>query len=314
MSDATGPVPRVPVGEQVDKAVDWVSDTLALLVDTITAVLLWPPTLVLVAVFALLALLVRSARFALVALIGLLLIVSMELWEPAMETLSLVLVATLVALVLAIPVGILAARSATVSALVRPVLDFMQTMPAFVYLVPVVIFFSIGVAPGVVATIIFSLPPGVRLTELGIRQVDHETVEAGEAFGGTPWQILRGIQLPLGLPTIMAGVNQVIMLALSMAVIAGLVGAGGLGQIVVTAISRVDVALGFEAGLAVVILAIFLDRLTGAIGQPTGRSLSETLRKQARSRRLQAASAEGTPGDDPAPVGARAAPGGGGTA
>ncbi len=148
-------------------------------------------------------------------------------------------------------------------------MDLMQTMPAFVWLVPVVTLFGIGVPAGLVATVIFALPPGVRLTELGIRQVDPEIVEAGHAFGGTPRQILRGIQLPLAMPTVMAGVNQVIMLALSMAVIAGLVGGGGLGGAVMTSISRLDVGLGFEAGLSVVMLAIYLDRVTAGIG--TGR-------------------------------------------
>ena len=189
----------------------------------------------------------------------------MELWPQAMETLALLLVATLVSVVIAVPLGIAAAKSDRVSAFVRPVLDFMQTMPAFVYLVPAVVFFGLGVVPGVITTIIFALPPGVRLTELGIRQVDGETVEAGHAFGSSPGQILRGIELPLARATIMAGVNQVIMLGLSMAVIAGLIGAGGLGQVVVTSISRLDVGLGFEGGLAVVILAIYLDRLTAVL-------------------------------------------------
>ncbi len=284
----TTSIPKVPIGEVVDKGIDWIDDNLewlldgialvtSFLVDGIAELLMTPSALVMVGLFTLLALVVRSWGLAVFTVLGFLLVVSMEMWEPAMETLSLVLVAALIALVVAIPVGILAARSDTVSTFMRPVLDFMQTMPAFVYLVPVVVFFSIGVVPGVVATIVFSLPPGVRLTELAIRQVDAETVEAGEAFGGTSWQILRGIQLPLGLPTIMAGVNQVIMLALSMAVVAGLVGAGGLGGVVVSSISTLNVPLGIEGGLSVVILAIFLDRLTGAIGQPTGRSLVAIL-------------------------------------
>jgi glycine betaine/proline transport system permease protein len=188
-----------------------------------------------------------------------------------MLTLSMVLVATVVALLLGIPLGIAAARWDRVSHAVRPVMDLMQTMPAFVWLVPVVTLFSIGVPAGLVATVIFALPPGVRLTELGIRQVDAEVVEAGHAFGGTPRQILRGIQMPLAMPTVMAGVNQVIMLALSMAVIAGLVGAPGLGSAVVTSISRLDIGLGFEAGLSVVVLAIYLDRITAAVGS-TDRS------------------------------------------
>ena len=173
------------------------------------------------------------------------------------------------AVLLSIPLGIWAARSDTVSAIVRPVLDFLQTMPAFVYLIPALILFRVGVVPGIVATIAFAMAPGVRLTELGIRSVDTEVVEAGHAFGATPRRILRQIQLPLALPTIMAGVNQVIMLALSMVVIASMVGAPGLGRDIIQSLSRIDVGLGFEAGIAVVILAILLDRLTATLG--TGR-------------------------------------------
>ena len=203
-----------------------------------------------------------------VTVIGFALVLSMDQWETMVQTMALVLVATVFAVAIAVPLGVLAALNSTVSALVKPIMDFMQTMPAFVYLIPAVTFFSIGVVPGIFATIIFALPPGVRMTELGIRQVDTETVEAGEAFGATRGQILRGIQLPLAVPTIMAGVNQVIMLSLSMAVIAGMVGADGLGKEVVQAISTQNLALGVEAGLAVVILAVFLDRLTAALGNP----------------------------------------------
>ena len=149
-------------------------------------------------------------------------------------------------------------------------------MSAFVYLIPSVLFFSIGVVPGMFATLIFSMPPGVRMTELGIKQVDKETVEAGRSFGATDWQILRGIQLPLAIPTIMAGVNQVIMLALSMAVIAGMVGADGLGKEVVNALSTIDIAKGTEAGLSIVFLAIFLDRVTAALGAPREESSLQT--------------------------------------
>ncbi|UMG93598.1 ABC transporter permease subunit [Nocardioides sp. TF02-7] len=176
--------------------------------------------------------------------------------------------------------------------MVRPVMDLMQTMPAFVWLVPVVSLFGLDIAAGVVATVIFALPPGVRLTELGIRQVDAEVVEAGHAFGATPRQILREVQLPLAMPTVMAGVNQVIMLALSMAVIAGLVGAGGLGGAVTTSISRLDVGLGFEAGLSVVVLAIFLDRVTaGAGGRKPGQGRLRSLLVRATGRRTPAEAA-----------------------
>src|SRR5690606_2541436 len=189
--------------------------------------------IVIIVLFALLAWLVRSWQLAVGTIISMLLIVSMGYWQSAMQTLGLVLVATTIAVVIAIPIGILAATSVRFRAFVMPVLDFLQTMPAFVYLVPAVLLFSIGYVPGVFATVIFAIAPGVRFTELGIRGVDHETVEAAQAFGAKPGQILRGVQLPLALPTIMAGINQVIMLSLSMAVLVGFVGAEGLGKDVV---------------------------------------------------------------------------------
>jgi ABC-type proline/glycine betaine transport system permease subunit len=187
-------------------------------------------------------------------------------------------------MLLSIPLGILAARSRIASAVLRPVMDLVQTMPAFVYLIPTLFFWGIGVTPGVVATIVFAMAPGVRLTELGIRQVDKEMVEAGHAFGARPGEILRGIQLPLALPTIMAGVNQVIMLSLSMVVIAGIVGAGGLGGVVYSGITRLDLGRGFEGGLGVVILAIFLDRVTAALGDRG--AARRPARKQRRGLRL----------------------------
>lgn len=301
-------LPHPPLGDGAEAAVGWIKSTMPNVLQGIqdafnnssqalTDVLTFLPALVMVLLFALVALFVRSWKFAIFVLIGMGLIVGMELWELAMETLAMVIVATVVATVIAIPLGILAAKSSIVSAVVRPILDFLQTMPALVYLVPVVIFFSIGFAPGVVATIIFALAPGVRLTELGIRQVDAETVEAGQAFGGTGGQILRGIQLPLGLPTIMAGVNQVIMLGLSMAVMAGFVGAPGLGHTVVGALSTVNVALGFEAGLGIVILAIFLDRITATVGQENKGSLATLIRdrrKDAAKKDKALAAEQGT--------------------
>ncbi|MCZ2819040.1 proline/glycine betaine ABC transporter permease [Modestobacter sp. VKM Ac-2977] len=277
-----GALPQIPVGDWIDTGFDWVTENFSPVFDVISAgteagveglrdALLFPPPVLFAVLLAVLGGVVRSVRFAVVSLLGLLLLISMRMWEPAMATLALVLVSAVIAVAIGIPIGIAAAKSDRVSAALRPVLDFMQTMPAFVYLVPAVTFFGIGLVPGVVTTIIFAMPPGVRLTELGIRQVDPELVEAGHAFGSPPGRILRGIQLPLALPTIMAGVNQVIMLALSMAVIAGLIGAAGLGGVVVTSISRLDVGLGFEGGLSVVILAIYLDRLTSAFGQRRGR-------------------------------------------
>jgi glycine betaine/proline transport system permease protein len=292
-------IPRIPVGDWIESVFDWVQETMGRAFDVIadaisasvgglTDLLQWPPALVMVAILAGLAWLARDWKLAAGSALGLLLVVGMDQWDNAMQTLSLVLVATTVALALGIPLGIAAARWDGVSRVVRPVMDLMQTMPAFVWLVPVVTLFSIGVPAGLVATVIFALPPGVRLTELGIRQVDAEVVEAGHAFGGTPRQILRGIQLPLAMPTVMAGVNQVIMLALSMAVIAGLVGGGGLGGAVTSSISRLDVGLGFEAGLAVVVLAIYLDRITAAVGSsssPGGGGFASRLRRRGRSGR-----------------------------
>jgi len=160
------------------------------------------------------------------------------------------------------------------------VLDFMQTTPAFVYLIPALLLFRVGVVPGIVATIVFAMAPGVRLTELGIRGVPSEVVEAGAAFGSSPWRILRQIQLPLAKASIMAGVNQVIMLSLSMVVIAGMVGAGGLGEQIVASLNRIDVGLGAEAGLSVVVLAILLDRLTAAFGGDSGRASRLWKRKR----------------------------------
>ncbi|MFC4869562.1 MULTISPECIES: ABC transporter permease [Streptomonospora] len=222
-------------------------------------------SLIVAVLLSALAFTVAGWGIGLFSILGFLLIISMESWENAMSSLALILVATVVAVAVSLPIGVLAAQSRHVSTVVKPVLDFMQTLPAFVYLLPAIAFFSIGTVPGVIATVIFAMPPGVRLTELGIRQVDKELVEAGEAFGAPDWQILRRIQLPLALATIMAGINQIIMLSLSMVVIAGMVGAGGLGNDVYTGIAQGDVPVGFEGGIAVVILAIFLDRLTGAV-------------------------------------------------
>ena len=270
-------IPRIELGKWVSDGIDWLTDNATWLFDAFSTVmeffvegfsdaLLSTPVFVLLAILVLIAWFLRSWRLALGSLLGFLLVMGMRQWETMLQTMSLVLVSTLTAVILAIPLGIWAAKSDTVSKIVRPIMDFMQTMPAFVYLIPAVTFFSIGVVPGVFSTIIFALPPGVRMTELGIRQVDSETVEAGRSYGATPGQILRGIQLPLAVPTIMAGINQVIMLSLSMAVIAGMVGADGLGKEVTSAISTLDVAKGVEAGLAVVILAVYLDRLTAALG------------------------------------------------
>ncbi|MDP9429570.1 MAG: ABC transporter permease subunit [Actinomycetota bacterium] len=282
---------------------DAVSSVMQVLVDGLTDALLAPLPVVFIVVLTLFALVLRGWGLALYTLLALLLVVSLELWVETMQTLALVLVAASIAAAIGVPIGILAARHRAVSVAVRPILDFMQTTPVFVYLIPAVFFFGVGVVPGVVATILFAIPPGVRLTELGIRHVDREVVEAARSFGARPGQILREVQLPLALPSIMVGLNQVIMLALSMVVVAGLTGAAGLGAVVVRAVTQLDVASGFEGGLAVVLLAILLDRLTAAFGHPT--ALSRLLR--ARTRRTPPPSATEAPArrsEEPARVAA----------
>ncbi len=269
---------RVPLGDWIESIVEWLTTNLGGLFNLISTVikwmtdkledlLLWPPPLVMCGIFGLIGWKLRRFTFGIFAFLGFLFIDSMLMWDAAMSTLSLVLVASIIAVAMGIPMGILAGKNEVASTIFRPVLDFMQTMPAFVYLIPAIVFFGIGKVPGVVSTVIFAMPPAVRLTELGIRQVDKEVVEAAEAFGAPPFKVLRSIQVPLAMPTIMAGVNQVIMLALSMVVIAGIVGAGGLGAIVFRGVTRLDIGLGFEGGIAVVILAIFLDRITASLGR-----------------------------------------------
>ena len=276
-------MPRIPLGEYVARAIDWlvatlpwlfdsISSVMSALVDGITAALTGPPAAVWIAIFAVAALLARGLAFALYAVVAFAVVLSLDLWTETQQTLAVVLVAAVLATAVAIPLGVLSARSRAVSLVTRPVLDFMQTTPVFVYLIPAVFFFGVGVVPGVVATTVFALAPGVRLTELGIRQVDREVVEAAEAFGARPGQVLREVQLPMALPSIMAGVNQVIMLALSMVVVAGLTGAAGLGSVVVRAVTQLDVASGFEGGLAVVLLAIYLDRLTSSFADRRTRT------------------------------------------
>lgn len=269
---------RIPVGKWGEMILDWITENLGGLFNLIKAffqnwydglayILTAPPFWAVILVLALLAWLMRSWKLALGTIAGLLLIYGMNQWEHAMETLSLVLVASIVAIIISVPLGILTAKSKVVSAVIKPILDFLQTMPAFVYLVPAILLLGIGVVPGIVATIVFGMAPGTRFTELGIRSVDTEVVEAGQAFGASPGRILRQIQIPLALPTIMAGINQVIMLSLSMVVIAGMVGAGGLGKDVYASLTTLNTALGIESGLSVVILAIFLDRITASLGQ-----------------------------------------------
>jgi glycine betaine/proline transport system permease protein len=266
-----------------DSFFDALSAGIGAVIGGLEAILLLVPSSVVIGGFVFLAWWFVSWKSALFTLVGMTLledvqvtlfgtefIMGMDLWAATMQTLALVLTATLLALLVGIPVGIWAAKRDAVERAVRPVLDFMQTMPAFVYLIPAVLLFGLGEVPGVIATFIFATPPAVRLTNLGIRQVSDDVVEAARAFGSTPRQVLLKIELPLALPTLLAGVNQTIMLALSMVVIAALIGAGGLGDPVVKGITQLQTDVGFEGGLAIVILAIVLDRLTQGVGAEAG--------------------------------------------
>ncbi|EMQ98710.1 ABC transporter permease [Paeniglutamicibacter gangotriensis] len=267
---------RIPVGKWAETGLDWVIANLGAFFDGLKAffaqfynaldwVLSTPPFWAVIIVLAALAFWLKGWKLSLGTILGFLLIYGMNQWDNAMDSLALVLVASLVAVVISVPLGIASAKSTTVSNIVKPVMDFLQTMPAFVYLIPVLLLLGIGPVPGIVATIVFALAPGARFTELGIRSVDSEVVEAGQAFGASPMRILRQIQIPLAMPTIMAGINQIIMLSLSMVVIAGMVGAGGLGGAVYSALTGLNTPLGVESGLAVVVLAIFLDRITASL-------------------------------------------------
>jgi len=231
------------------------------------AALVLPGPYIMIALFAVLAFWRSGIGTGIFTLLGMYLIHIMGFWEVTMDTLALVITSVVIALFIGVPLGIMAAKNDMVERIVRPLLDFMQTLPAFVYLIPAVLFFQLGAVPGVIATLIFSLPPAVRLTSLGIRQVSGEIREAATAFGSTPMQMLFKAELPVALPTIMAGVNQTIMLALSMVVIAGMIGAGGLGNEVLKGITQLKIGLGFESGISIVILAIFLDRVTQSLGK-----------------------------------------------
>lgn len=204
---------------------------------------------------------------ALFTVIGLLYLGSVDIWKEAMQTLSLVIVATFFSIIVGVPIGILCSKSKTTDRIVRPILDFMQTLPSFVYLIPAILLFGLGGVPAVISTFIFATPPAVRMTNLGIRQVPADVVEAAQAFGATQKQLLLKVQLPLAIPTIMAGINQTIMLSLSMAVVASMIGAPGLGSLVLAGISSVNVGKGLVGGLGIVVLAIILDRITQGLGK-----------------------------------------------
>ena len=263
---------KLPIGKWAKGVVEWlidnagfVFDALARWLEAIIGGLLWllelPHPLVFTAIAVAIAIwLKRSWQFPLFVLVALLLIVNLGYWDEMIKTLSLVLASALVCMVLGIPIGILAAHHPHFSAWLRPLLDLMQTIPTFVYLIPALILFGLGMVPGLVATVIFAIPAPIRLTELGVKSTPRQLREAGQAFGATPWQLLWKVELPFALPQIMAGLTQTIMLSLSMVVIAALVGAPGLGVPVVRALNTVNIGKGFEAGLVIVLVAILLDR------------------------------------------------------
>ncbi len=267
----------IPMDDWVDSGVDWLVDNfrpafqaikwpVEQVLNGLDSLLQATPFVVMLALFALLAWRLAGRGVAIFTIVSFLVLDSVGIWSETMTTLAMILTAVVFCAVIGIPLGISAAASDRFASGLRPVLDIMQTIPPFVYLVPIVMLFGVGLVPGVIATIIFALPPIVRLTNLGIRQVQGELVEAGYAFGSTPRQVLWEIQIPLALRTIMAGLNQTLMLALSMAVIAALIGAGGLGLTVFTGLGRLDVGQAFLGGLGIVLLAIVLDRITQALG------------------------------------------------
>ena len=269
---------EVPVAEGVNVGVDWLIINLAALFDGIKFVtaqvlnglekfLLWLPWWAVLVLLMLAAWRLASVRVAIFAVAAMYFIGMLGLWELCMATLALIATAVLISVILGIPIGILSARSNRVDNVVRPVLDVMQTMPAFVYLIPALMFFGIGKVPGVLATVIFAVPPAVRLTNLGIRQVPEDLVEAAHTFGSTQNQLLFKVQLPVALPSIMAGINQTIMLSLSMVVLAAMIAAGGLGREVIMALGQVDIGRGFVAGTAIVLVAMVLDRITQSLAR-----------------------------------------------
>jgi glycine betaine/proline transport system permease protein len=273
---------KIPLGSWINSLVDllnahaaglfdFISWVLGGLIDGMTDALVAVPPLVLVALLALLAwLLHRSWQLVALVLVSLLLIINLGYWQETLETLALVVSATVMCMVIGIPLGILAAHHPRFYTVLRPILDLMQTIPTFVYLIPTLILFGLGVVPGLISTVIFALPAPIRLTYLGVSRVPKPLIEAGESFGASRSQLLWKVELPHAMPTIMAGLTQCIMLSLSMVVIAALVGADGLGKPVVRALNTVNVARGFEAGLAIVLVAIMLDRLCrrpGSVGE-----------------------------------------------
>ncbi|MGX7092621.1 ABC transporter permease/substrate binding protein [Hutsoniella sourekii] len=271
-------IPTIPMAPWIEKATAWLTETFAgmfnflqasgnLLMNSMTEALHMVPAIALIIILPILLYFIsnRKLGLSLFALVGLFFVYNQGLWSAMLSTLTLVIMASLISVVIGIPLGILMAKSDRAESIIQPLLDFMQTMPAFVYLIPAVAFFGIGMVPGVFASVIFALPPTVRMTNLGIRQVSTELIEAADSFGSTAWQKLFKVELPIAKETIFSGINQTTMLALSMVVTASMIGAPGLGEGVLTALQRARVGNGFVNGLALVILAIIIDRFTQAL-------------------------------------------------
>lgn len=268
---------QIPVAEWIDAIMSWVlhnwaaffdvvSDVILLVLLYIERFLLWLPWLLVVVLVGLVAWRVIGRWWAGLLMAGFLLLIgSFGYWDFAMMTLAIIITAVIISLVVGIPTGIIMARSNLVESILRPVLDAMQTMPSFVYLIPALMLFGLGKVPAVFATIIYAAPPVIRLTNVGIRQVPQSVIEAAQAFGSSSRQILFEAQIPLAIPSIMVGINQTTMMALAMVVIASMIGARGLGLEVLLAINRIEVGRGFEAGLSIVLLAIIIDRITHAM-------------------------------------------------
>ena len=276
---------KIPLGQVIAEFIDWLTlsgadyfdafaDGLEFLIYSVTDALTWFNPLVLIALFGLLALLIqRKLRLTILVLLSCLLILNLGYWQETMETLAQVLFATVTCVVIGVPLGIYAAHKPRFYTVMQPVLDLMQTVPTFVYLIPTLTLFGLGVVPGLISTVVFAVAAPIRLTYLGVRNVPAELLDAGKAFGCNRRQLLTRIELPHAMPSISAGITQCIMLSLSMVVIAALVGADGLGKPVVNALNTADIALGFEAGLAIVLLAIMLDRVCK---QPEAKTGSAT--------------------------------------
>ena len=269
----------IPLSKWIDVAIDWITIKGEVVFDAIGTFLLmpmlylerfllWLPWFVIIILIMVVAWRIKGWKMTLGVGVALVFIGALGLWEESMETLAIVIAATLLAIIFGVPTGIAMAQNERVKNIIHPILDLMQTMPSFVYLIPALMFFGLGKVPALISTFIYAVPPVIRLTDLGIRQVAEDVVEAAKAFGATSRQLLTKVQIPLATPTIMAGVNQTIMMALSMVVVASMIGAGGLGSEVLNGIARLEVGRGFNGGISIVILAVIIDRLTQSLAKP----------------------------------------------